>query len=327
MAYQNGTATSPADLLNQLVTFLSSNGWTVNQNTLSGSNRRVHLLKSGIYVNLFAAIGVGSQPWVTNQNPTLSTFGAINLYLGSGYNGGNAWNNQPGGPIINGGSDTLGVGTQLSSGAITGYHFFLDGSDNFVAVIEKTSGIFRYFGWGTLNKAGSYTGGQYFFSEFAAFAVSYNGTNVPGVDQQCWSPFASGDQAFNAATVFVRADVDSFTGKWIGLTKDTLHPPYWGYTGKFGYSSTPGQNAVAPDASIPNYVNFDKRTVPSLTGQANMLPFRLWVARDAGGSSLLGEPVGIYACMGTWTGYAPGDEVLYGADTYKLFPWFAVKKV
>src|SRR5262245_16044897 len=129
-AYQTGTATDPIDLLNVLVTWLQAQGWTLDSSATDGSGKRAHLHKSSDYVNLRAAVNEAIWP-----NLSGSAFYGIGLYMGTGYSGASGWAAQAGGPIKNGGSDTVGASMRLASGAITAYHFFDDGSDNVVVVV------------------------------------------------------------------------------------------------------------------------------------------------------------------------------------------------
>ena len=54
--YASGAATSPTDLLNLLVTFITTQGWTIDSNTTDGSGKRVHAHKGSNYINLRAAM-------------------------------------------------------------------------------------------------------------------------------------------------------------------------------------------------------------------------------------------------------------------------------
>ena len=88
-------------------------------------------------------------------------------------------------PVASGTSAPVGVGMRLSAGPFLNYHFFSDAAgDNIVVVIEQTSGLFKHLGWGkSLNKAGTYTGGAYFFGVASGYYASYVSTlNNPGFD-------------------------------------------------------------------------------------------------------------------------------------------------
>jgi len=328
--YANGSATSCTDAVQKLVTFLVAAGWTTDLSAAEGAGWRAHLHKSGNYVHLRAALN--EQPWQYGSTAGYS----INLYTGTGFNGVQPWNNQlTGAPIASGASGPIGVGMPLSIGPFSNYHFFSDSAgDNIVVVIEQTVGLFKNMGWGpSLNKAGSYTGGAYFFGSASSNWVGFNpfgrgpgfdaSTNCPGVDQD----------VFGATCTFVRADVDSFTGLWIGCSNTT--DPAQGYTGKSGSSSVFAIGAGSMRPEIPvygyfgSYYEFQFLQTSLMDGRANLLPALLWVVRDGGstGRSLLGDIPYVFSTNAVGNGFSQASDYPLGADTYKLFPNFAVKKV
>jgi hypothetical protein len=328
--YANGSAATCTDALQKLVTFLIAAGWTVDSNTGEGLGWRAHLHKSGNYVHLRSALN--EQPWQVGTTAGYS----ISLYTGTSFSSAQPWNNQlVGSPLGSGTTAPVGVGMPLSIGPFSNYHFFSDAAgDNIVVVIEQTTGLFKHMGWGlSLNKAGSYTGGAYFFGSAASnrlgFAPAGRGpgfdssTNCPGVDQD----------SFGFACTFVRADVDSFTGQWIGCSNTT--DPASGFTGKNGSSSVFAIAGGSMRAEIPVYAyaqtfsDFQFMQTSQMDGRANLLPALLWVVRDGGsaGRSLLGDIPNVFSTNAVGNGFSQSSDYPLGADTYKLFPNFAVKKV
>ncbi len=341
MAYETGTATGPNDLLQKLVAFLTGPavGWTQDMSQTDGTGWRAHLHKSSVYVNLKSTTGAVN-PWGVSPSPTpISTSAAMHLYLGTGFNGGANWNAQAGGPLLSGTGTITGVSMPLPTGAITSYHFFSDSTgDNIAVVVEKTTGIFAHLGWGTsLNKSGSFTGGPYFFGAKNAYNFADTSTFNFGAQNGPTTrmPFAYVDSGNGpAATGYVRADVDSFTGKWLGCTNSTAQPS-GGYTGKNLASEYRG--TTAPPGEIPNVEMLFERATSSFNSQAHLIPVRIWAARDAGGYSLLGVVPGVFwtnatghtagATLNPPPGYSAGAVITLGADSYVIFPFFAVKKV
>jgi hypothetical protein len=329
--YATGAATNSTDLLNKLVTFLVAAGWTTDSSVAEGLGHRAHLHKSGNYVHLRAA--ENEQPW---QSGYIGGY-SLNLYTGTAYVGGQPWNNQgTGAPIANGGSAPVGVGIPTSVGPFTAYHFFSDSSgDNIVVVLEQTTGLFKHLGWGlSLNKAGAYTGGAYFFGTTSGYFVAYNSfSGFPGYDITAFCPGLDQDR-LQAICTFVRADVDSFTGKWISIGNDTTAQE--GFTGKSGSSSvSPYINGATMRVEIPVYAytpvgtDFQFMQTSLQDGRANLLPVLLWVVRDGGstGRSLLGDIPNVFSSNAVGNGFSQGSDYPLGSDTYKLFPYFAVKKV
>jgi hypothetical protein len=339
MAYETGTASSPNDLLQKLVTFLTgvAVGWTQDISQADGTGWRAHLHKGSVYANLKSTTGAVN-PWAFSPSPgPNASDAALHLYLGTGFNGGANWNAQAGGPLLNGTSTNTGVSMPLPTGAITAYHFFSDSSgDNLVVVVEKTTGIFTNLGWGSsLNKSGAFTGGPYFFGATNGYNFASDSTTAPGAQNgpPAKGPFMWGD--FNgAANGYVRADVDGFTGKWLGCTNST-NQPSGGYTGKNLTSEVRGGST--PPSDIPNLEGFIERAVSTFNSQAHLIPVRLWAARDAGGYSLVGVVPGAFwtnatghtsgATISPAPGYSAGTVVPLGADSYTIFPYCAIKKV
>ena len=331
MPYQNGSADGPNDFLQKIVAWLSSLGWTVNSSVQNGTGWRAHLAKNGMFVNLCTTIG-NVNPWVHSLNPVMpTTAAAVHLYCGDGYNASAIWNAQPGGPIGNGQTYTIGNSARLRQGADISYGFYSDNEDNVCIVLEGLPDIISSIGWGRLSKVGSYNGGEYFFGPLTGYVVGTTGTNTAGITMHAYCPAAFGGGTSSASNgarpaAFVRADVDSFTGKWLAVGTETSAQYS---TGKNALSSVVGGNDTA--TSIASYIGLQLRTVTQATMAVTLLPVMLWAARDNGGSSPIGTVPGIYAnnaASDTQAGpVTPGTVIKYGADDYVLYPNFAVKRV
>ena len=337
MSYQTGTASSPIDLVQKLVTWLAGLGWNTDLSATVGSGWRAHLDLHGNFVHMRAFINEGSTvPFASNANSSGNA--GIALYLSTAFNSAVAWNLQPGSPPFQSGSsvNVVGCGMALPSGAIQNYFFFADATfDNIVVVIEKTPGVYVYVGWGlSIQKAGTFTGGPYFFGSQSGFYASFvTASNPsPGFLTSSFCPCSHGDWggASGFQSGYFRADVDSFTGKWIGLSDQIAANE--GYTGKNAASPVFGQ--VAPPANVPAYARstnaaqWQFEQTSSLDGRANLLPLLIWAARDAspGGYSPIGVVPNVFWCSGVGQGFSNAQEITLGAVTYKLFPNFAVIK-
>jgi hypothetical protein len=331
MSYQTGSASSSTDLIQQLVTWLVGIGWTQDRSAVEGSGWTASLHKGGNYVHLRAA---------ENETTIWQTmFGTahygVHMYLGTGFNSGQPWNNQTAGAPFGSGTNPIGVGMHLSPGPFSNYYFFADSAaDNIVVVVEKTPGLYVHMGWGlSVQKAGSYTGGPYFFGSSSGYYTSYTlaGANVPGYTSTSDSPFVNAAQV-GGGCGFVRADVDSWTGKWVGIWNSPSGNDQ-GFTGKQGGSSVRGTNgSMKPNFPVYAY-NFDAHSfqfeqTSQLDGRANLLPLILWALRDSTstGYSMLGTAPNIFSTNAVGNGFSNADEYVLGATTYKLFPNFAVVK-
>lgn len=330
MAYQTGTATSPINLLQTIVTWLVSLGWTQDMSASDGSGWRAHLHKGAVYVNLRADMNEAATV-IWGGNMAQNGYG-IHMYLGTGFSGASAWNAQAGGPIGSGQTYTVGVGMALPSGAIQNYYFFADaGGDHICIVVESTPSVYKHVGWGpSLVKAGTWTGGPYFFGSASGYYVNYTSSGF-GVTTTSGCPGCDSD-GVSCQNCFIRVDVDTFTGKWIGVSPNTGAGQ--GYTGKLAGSAV-GQppGAGGPRNIGPRYTDsigfaagWQANQTSSIDGRANLLPVHLYAFRDSGAVSLIGWIPYIFATNGVGIGFSNTSEYVLGTTTYKMFPYFAVVK-
>lgn len=335
--YQPGTATDAKDLLQKIVAFLLSNGWTQNMSQAEGNGWRAHLNRSGVYVNLRALVTTESTAYFPGSSVSTQSTGCagIAVNLGTGYSSSSSWFAQAGTPL----TSTYNCVSALDMlNSTTNYHLFTDG-DNVLVVVERTTGIFQWIGWGiSLTKAGSWTGGAYFGGTLAG---AYNALSALTsaragyLNGSSFTPYCNGEGVFAATYVasFVRADVDTFTGKWVGIGSITSTGIPTQNTGKIGASTIGGYNSSGTYpptlSSIPLSDLLRARSTSTLTGGFVLIPIDLYANRDTatvgGGYSLLGTVPMVYATNAVGNGYVAGQQVSIGADTYVLFPNFAVK--
>lgn len=320
MAYQTGTATSPVNFLQQLVTWLVAQGWTQNMSQADGTGSvgwRAHLSKGGNFINLRAA---------TNENLAVGGAGGtaygLACYLSTAWNSANSWSAQVGGPA-NG-----FCAMNLPQGNSQNYYFFTDALDNVIVVVETTPSVYGYVGWGlSITKAGAFTGGQYFYGSINIRELGTAGSASPGSTNgpSALCPGFNLDFA-SVFTMFLRADVDTFINNWVAMGFNTFAPS--GYNGKNGYSSVVGLSSSQP-TDIIRYqdASFQLNQVSQLNSQANLLPVLLWVARDGGGSSLVGVIPNVFLTNGVNAGgFSKASIYALGAQNYMMFPNFAVVK-
>lgn len=327
MAYATGVSSNPNDLVQKVVAFLVANGWTQDTSTADISSWKACVHKGSTYANMRSVNNeYGTTVWGGSNYSTTGYYG-LNLYLGTANGAGSSpWYNGAGAPVGSGQTYKLGVTALVPSGPVVAYHFFLDAAgDNFIGVVERTPGVFVHFGFGrSIDQAGSWTGGDYFFGTLPGFEANYANPSDYGVTLTTECPFRTYPNVYvSGCTAFLRADVDSFTSKWISLIS-TMSAAY-GYTGRFFecglYKSSQGS------ANYPRMDGVQDRSHNTFNGSPVLLPILLYGNRDAGGYSLLGSVPSIYATTAVGNGNNPGDEITIGSDTYKLFPAFAVKKV
>lgn len=316
MSYQTGTASSPIDLLQKLATWLSGVGWTIDSSVAVATGWRMHCHKGTLYLNFRAAVNEnGGTAGFVNTWPGPGCY-FLALYAGTGYNAGNDWRSQPGGPVTSGTSNTTGCGCPMPSGSINAYHFFGDtASDNIMVVIERTANVFSHMFWGpSLNKIGAWTGGAYFGASLDVYQMSYSIAGNPslaGCGMSTYGPALS----LSAPMAYVRVDVDTFTGKWVGIGKTTS--ANIGYTGKVGGSSWSQENSDQNGLDIAYMI---ARGTSNLTAQSLLFPIVITAVRDSPGFSLLGSLPNIFACNASAKGFANSSLYQWGSDNYRIFP-------
>lgn len=165
MAYQKSTSTSPSDLLSQLVTFASGQGWTITStvgyrdgitydqvsmhDTSASQDPYFHFLSDDTLVTA----SINCQPsrlYVDTETPFYAHTGSPNTGGGSG-------------SFVSighrGGTTNQGFG-----GASTAYWFFAGSTSDgryIHIVVEGDAGVFFHLCFGTIEKAGTFNGGAY----------------------------------------------------------------------------------------------------------------------------------------------------------------------
>lgn len=336
MAYETGTSTGPADLLDKLRLFLVANGWTVNKwddddskyrtwSGLDGDGKRLHVQKTAtdstvMYFNLRSTVrGI---PFEDHQSST-SQYGGkyraevtgLCLYGSTGYDGGETWDYQPGG-TLNGSNSWGVVMTELSTTAIPAYYFFQDG-DTVIVVVEYTAGKYQWFCFGCLEKQGTYTGGQFFSGSLGSYEPSYQILNTSPTDQTMFMTVNYDSSTDGNGAVYL--DVDSVAG-WRASG-------YLGGSGSgTGYRSIilPGLRSNDGSKTGTNTANnsltgfFHSRSPNHYNGLAPFAPCYVLVKRSNNNFSLLGWPKSIRVINNL--NYDPADEITLASDTWMIFP-------
>lgn len=169
MTYSTGTATDLEDLLSKLDTFAQTThgGWSsIYSSNPDTTNRWFELKKGSLSFSSRypASIGTGdtiSIHHATGSSSSATAPGAHTADSGNGYN------------VGTGGTSTNFLSercvSQIGNGPFLSYHFFADdtANDYIHCVVEITSGQFRHFGFGILDKFGdNWTGGEYVFGHY-----------------------------------------------------------------------------------------------------------------------------------------------------------------
>lgn len=314
MAFETGTASSMNDLMNKLSIFAVAQGWTEDQLTLESgaTDGKMSLHKVGVFVH-FA--------WNSSESPNIAMYQSLG-FIGSGTDTWLQTDDSGNGPPSN--PSTGGVWTTTSqnerfirnigSGPFPSYHFFEgDGAEDYIHVaLEYAPLTYRHFGFGNLEKAWDWTGGEY----------CYGHTQESGDPKAQEILLSSEGPGFStpaprAATIHAEGlPGQPGSSKWgtFGLPT-TLSSSFNDRAGNFQVRFVGG----APGGPIGGQFN----NMPSNSGDG-FLPLAanaVWY-RDVGP-----VPDNVYF-MGfqpdvrtlNMRNFQPQDEVTIGADTWIIFP-------
>ena len=341
-SYHTGTSSSPTNLLQTLVTWLTGQGWGVDLSAAIEAGWRAHLHKNGLYVNLRAAMD--EKIWPREAEGLYHDCGeggyGIGLYLGNGYSGGAEWHNQSGRPVRVDGT-TVGAGANLPAGSVAAYHLFDDGNDHIAVVVERSPGIFCHFGWGPAMAAvGQPETFPYFYGSSSAYMNTLD-TAPPGdrhgINVTALPPMSHGDRDYSSyesgvqmvhTTAMVRVDAGTFSGRWVG--NGNWNDKGYGYSGRFmrcACNVHPDTQGTCDEGKFPGYQYLRSRVHQAAFAGGLLLPLHCYVLTDPGARwAPLGYPPSVFWCEAVGHGFAAGQIYQVGGLDYMLFPHFAVRK-
>lgn len=279
MAYQTGAAAGGADLLDKFRLFAISLGWAVNNwSTISTTQRWLSLQNAaGNFANFY---------W----DGSSTMFGI----LATGFNGGALYTAQPG--------RSGRTATSMTAGAFPAYWFFGD-ANMLMCVTEISTGVFRHWGVGDLEKAGAYTGGWYMTSTRYNASSSGENYNPAPFDGATWPGITT------YPNTIIRCDAES--RNWWSCVRHDQSGPGAGEWNSDGMAT--GSVRLGGE---DNYMNRSPNTINSLTVLG---PVRIAINRSSSG---LYSPIGTVRNIrsASMQLISPRDEIVFGTDTWKIFP-------
>lgn len=322
MAYQTGTASSVVDLLDKFRGFAQAQGWTVNRWTDLGFGKQLCISKGASFFN-FRAHSAES----VYVNGHTSTYSGILLNGSDGYDGALSWDRQPGYPRAYVPSSTdqkvVVFPMTLNVGPFPAYHFFDVDGKTLYAEVEFMTGTFMRFGCGALDifNPSAPGGGRFCYGVTSIVPISpgfWLNSNIDEDEQLEFYPFRGASYSSSAwgasSGAMVRAlvgSVDNWAasgGSSIMTTSSSAH----------GGVYTSGMRLACTGGAVHDKILMNFSPNP-LNGVAVLLPNIVGIYNSPGIS-----PVGVVPGMRHLdiTNYLPGDEITFGGDTWKVFPWY-----
>lgn len=180
MAYETGSSTDLADLLDKLSTFAQANGWTedeIDDGVSVAGEGRLALSKttggSACYIS-FKYDSASPDNLSIHQALAYDGFGTDpgehTDDSGNGYNGTS--------PYLNANLDNERCVNVIGDGPFPSYHFFEedDGTIFYIhVVVESEVDVYRHFGFGFLDQVTDWTGGEYCYGHYHATGGSSSG--------------------------------------------------------------------------------------------------------------------------------------------------------
>lgn len=318
MSYQTGTATDQTDLMSKLSTFAQANGFT--EEYYNGTTKFLALSRStdNIYVT-FA--------W--------DAINTIAIYQALGFSA--TYQEQPWNQADDsgGGSDTIPSlidrGRQVSkigNGAFTAYHFFAHTDPYCIyVVLEFSPGLYRHFGFGKINKVGTWTGGAFAYGHLWNWGNSFAVYDEPAAQAHT----VMMDSLFTHGLTYYETYTPNAGG--------TLHceglpgqdaSGKWGMSGYYGVTT---ENLGTDRGSNPKVRIFSGCRasfalslfggfLPDLAnGFVPIMPMEVFYSRNqsaANGVYYLGNMHNVGHIH--LEGIDPGQEITVGSDTWIAFP-------
>lgn len=303
MAYQSNSATGVVDLLDELRLFLTSNGFVVNVNTAEGNGWRLTVNKNGRYFNFRALVNESAAPSFGTQSA------ALYMNASTGFNGANAWYDQPNAMTYNDSGTKYFVAGMSNLSTIVTYHFHYYGNSDYdfcAVVLESPAGTYQRLLFGKLSTA--------------KYGNSWTGT------QGMWFNGSNGGH-YGGYSLAINFFGEPLSGLWTGF-----HPYGAVYDGSLWMT---GNHEKQPMLSPSRPVVIDgitkkstiwANTPNSFNGLPVFLPVDVYMAAISGVQSSaemplipIGEIPNLY-----WTNIknlVSGSTLTFGSDTYVIYPF------
>lgn len=315
MANQTGTATSQEDLITQLFTFATANGFT--QSELDLTNNRGTLNRTTGGAQLFVHFA-----WDGSDADNIAMAQSL-AFSGPSVNIDAHTNDSGNGTEAASLADERRV-SGIGNGPFTGYHFFADTTPSpyCYVILQYASGLYRHFGFGIIDKIGDWTGGEFVcghvWNDGGALDDPDSTRHTLMMDAVHTSQSGNDERAPGTLHAEGLVDQPGSPGRWLNVGT--------GFGGGSGWNGTDGD---AEDRGIcvggfrgGYWTNMFGRVNPSLlNGFIPLIPIPLVYENRTPAPdthTLLGFMPNVrHVQMANFT---PGQSVVVGSDTWVILP-------
>jgi hypothetical protein len=307
MAFTNQSTVSLVDFITKLDSFLTTNGWTQDEFTVGDGTWAVSNVGTGREVRIVAQ-------WDTSS----PNFLALYHYIGGAYDS----MNDPWGQINDSGNGTNAgtLDTQIDDSRSvqitnTPVQFWAFEDDYYVhVVVEISTGAYRHFGFGMLDKFNDWDGGAYCYGQWPGAGPNYN----TGVSENVLAPF----DGFSSGSLVQRYT----TTLHVENVGTMLAAQKWAIHGSDGMTITDQDRQASPQdrerlvwgaRNGPVAIPFAPQAGTDLAGNAPLTPIVVALA-DTTGQIPLGQIQDVRQV--SMRNYVGGNTIVVGSDTWYLFP-------
>jgi len=310
MANSTGTATDIDDLFDQLITFATANGWTEEEPTSTNSSPA--LSRGDCFVQW--RYGGTSPP----TNRTVSMTQAL-AYINSSTDPGNHTDDSGNGEETTTPTDAVLKAERCISDFGDGpfsYWFFEDDADQpyIHVVVEVRTEEYRHFGFGTISKFGSWTGGEYAYGHYQA-AGGTNGATLASATVLLDGLYedATVSTAKRAATIHIEGMPNqAAAGKWGQVAGGNSARP----DDRAGEDKIRIQGGFRSGPVANSWGNFSGAALDGLVPMYQIALF--YVDEVSDHAYYLGNMIDVRGLNNRH--FTPGEEVVIGSDTWVVFP-------
>jgi len=305
LATTTGVAADHLALLDAIRVFALAQGWTVNLNTSVGSDQRLHISKSGVYINLYA--GTWTEYNRDSTGSQVSTPG-IAFYASTGFDGGEAWDAQPGAPDWGDSNKQTAHTNDIRPGPFA-YRLVADSSPDYLyAIAEVDPGIYKHLLFGSLDKCGAWTGGDF----------------CAGASWACYSPYINDGRSVYHSPPFDSQLIHSDYGAGPShLRAESEWKRFWGTAGAGWHragSVVRAEVAGVTSAGDPNLFDLFRYALnaAALNGQTELSPLHVWAEKASGNWFYAGTVPGVRSVR--MDALISGQVITIGSDDWLIVP-------